>query len=115
MYIHFPPRPECFEWDPDKSEHTLAQRGFDFAYARRVFDAPYLVVTDARRDYGERRLIALGAVDGIELTVVFTDRVGTMGQVVRRIISARRSNRQERASYAKILNTTASDDASEEP
>lgn len=27
-----------FSWDPEKSERTRAQRGFDFSFASRVFD-----------------------------------------------------------------------------
>ena len=41
-----------------------------------------------RRDYGERRVIALGLAQGIALTVVYTDRAEAGGGMVRRIISA---------------------------
>jgi uncharacterized DUF497 family protein len=37
------------------------------------------------------------------LTVVFTDRVGVEHSVVRRLISARLSNRQERRRYAEAI------------
>jgi len=37
------------------------------------------------------------------LTVVYTDRAGTGGEVVRRIISARLSNRREREAYFEAL------------
>jgi uncharacterized DUF497 family protein len=42
--------------------------------------------------------VAIGLAQGIALTVVFTDRAET-GAVVRRIISARLSNRRERQAY----------------
>ncbi|MEK6629282.1 MAG: BrnT family toxin [Acidobacteriota bacterium] len=54
---------------------------------------------DRRKDYGERRVVATGVADGIRLTVVYTDRKGGKGQILRRIISAHRSNRRERAVY----------------
>ncbi len=57
------------------------------------------MVEDRRRDYGERRFVAIGIADGFHLTVVFTDRTGMRGRVTRRIISARRSNRRERQAY----------------
>jgi uncharacterized protein len=42
-----------FEWDKAKSEATLAERGFDFAYAALVFDDPLRIEReDVRRDYG---------------------------------------------------------------
>ena len=53
--------------------------------------------------YGERRIAALGLADGIPLSVVFTDRLTPTGAVVRRLISARLSNRKERRRYAESL------------
>lgn len=45
------------------------------------------------------RIITLGIADGIPLTVVYTDRAEAGMGVVRRIISARVSNRRERQAY----------------
>ena len=56
---------------------------------------------DSRRDYGERRVIALGKAQGIGLTVVYTDRADAGGEISRRIISARKSHRREREAYKK--------------
>lgn len=56
---------------------------------------------DTRRDYGERRVIALGLAQGIALTVVYTDRAEAGGGMVRRIISARVSDHHERETYRK--------------
>lgn len=94
-----------FEWDHAKSTRNFALRGFDFEFATLVFAATYVEVDDTRRDYGERRVIALGRADGIPLTVVYTDRVDADGTVVRRIMSARLSNRKERRRYAETLET----------
>ncbi len=88
-----------FTWDPHKSERNLVERGFDFEFATLIFDGPTVERTDSRRDYGEHRGIALGVAQGISLTVVFTDRAGIGGETVRRIISARQSDRRERAAY----------------
>ena len=92
-----------FEWDDAKSEANLHERGFDFAFASLIFDGPTLEVEDRRRDYGERRMVALGVADSIHLTVVYTDRAGHTIEVVRRIISAHRSNRRERTIYEKAI------------
>jgi uncharacterized protein len=91
-----------FTWDPDKSQLNLRDRDFDFAFATLIFDGPTLERVDNRQDYGETRVIAIGVADGIPLTVVFTDR--TEGEeVIRRIISARVSNRRERKAYRQVV------------
>jgi uncharacterized DUF497 family protein len=64
-----------FTGDPEKSERNFAERAFDFAFAASIFTGPTLERIDARRDYGEVRLIALGMAGDIPLTVVYTDRV----------------------------------------
>jgi len=89
-----------YVWDLAKSEDTFRRHGLDFLFATLVFEGPILVRVDARKDYGEERRVAIGLVDGEYLTVVFTDRIETNGQL-RRIISARRSNRRERSTYEK--------------
>ena len=64
-----------FEWDDAKSTSCLARRGFDFAYAVRVFLDPHRIVfQDRRRDYGEERYQMLGLVDGRAYVVVYTMR-----------------------------------------
>ena len=92
-----------FEWDPKKSDENFARRGFDFEFAALVFASTYVEFDDTRHDYGERRVIAFGVADGIPLTVVFTDRSGGQRAVIRRIISARLSKRQERRRYAEAI------------
>ena len=96
-----------FTWDEKKSEITRQVRGFDFAFATMIFDAACVVVRDERRDYGEPRSVAIGVADDITLTVVFTDRIDARGTVVRRIISARRSNRQERRIHEHATSQSA--------
>ena len=92
-----------FEWDDAKSEANLRERGFDFAFASLIFDGPTFEAEDRRRDYGERRVVAIGVADNIQLTVVYTDRQRGRGEVLRRIISSHRSNRRERTIYEKAI------------
>ena len=91
-----------FSWDPKKSEANLAARGFDFEFAALIFERVTLERTDDRRDYGERRVVAIGLAQGLHLTVAYTDR-SESGQIERRIISARRSNRRERKAYREAV------------
>ena len=88
-----------FEWDSRKSEQNLRVRGFDFGFAALIFDSITLEREDDRDDYGEMRTIAIGQAEEVVLTVVYTDRLSARGEIVRRIISARRSNRRERQLY----------------
>ncbi len=84
-----------FEWDEAKNSACFERRGFDFAYAVRVFLDPHrLVAQDRRRDYGEDRYRLLGTVDGRAYVVVYTLRGSTV-----RIISARKANGKEVADY----------------
>ena len=84
-----------FEWDDAKSNACLAQRGFDFAYAIRVFmDDDRIVRLDRRWDYGEDRYRLLGAIEGRVFVVIYTMR----GSAIR-IISARKANGKEVRAY----------------
>ena len=73
----------------------------DFEFATQIFDGSTLERADSRRDYGEHRVMALGKAQDIPLTVVYTDRAEAGGEMSRRIISARKSNRRERETYKK--------------
>ena len=55
-----------------------------------------MVVEDARRSYGEQRMIGVGYVGNRLHVVVFVDRGAT-----RRIISLRNANQREVARYAE--------------
>ena len=87
-----------FGWDPPKSDRNARDRGLPFGVAQLLFDGPTLELDDTRRDYGERRIIALGAVAGRVLVCVYTWR-GTDDDPMRWIISLRPANRGERHAY----------------
>jgi uncharacterized protein len=78
-------------FDKAKHERNRRERGFGFDFAALIFDGPTIERPDRRRDYGEERIVAIGAVGDDVLTVVYTDRGDT-----RRIISARLANQKER-------------------
>ncbi len=83
-----------FEWDEQKRGTNLDKHSIDFADATRMFDGPILERRDDRRNYGETRVIALGRIEGIVLSVIYTIR----GEAIR-LISARRASRDEREAY----------------
>jgi uncharacterized DUF497 family protein len=59
-YIHAHISTVRFSRDPRKSARNLANRGFDFAFAVGVFTGPTVERTDARKEYGELRRVAIG-------------------------------------------------------
>jgi uncharacterized DUF497 family protein len=79
-----------FQWDAEKSRDCRERRGFSFLFAAGLWRGPVNERDDDRRDYGERRIQALGRIDGLYYLVVFTWRDGR-----RHIISARRANMRE--------------------
>lgn len=88
-------RPTVFEWDDAKATANRAKHGIRFELAIGVFlDSRCIVREDDRRDYGERRSIVTGVVDGRCLTVACARRGDTC-----RIISARPASRRERRLY----------------
>ena len=89
-----------FEWDESKSDACFSERGFDFAFAARVFfDPDRLVELDDRRVYGEERYQVIGAIESRLYVVVYTPRQETV-----RIISARKANQREVRYYENGTN-----------
>lgn len=83
-----------FEWDEDKRQKTLEERGIDFLYAAQIFEGDTVRIVDDRQDYGETRYLAVGTVAGELFAVVYTMR----GDVIR-LISARRARKKEYERY----------------
>ncbi|HTZ81010.1 MAG TPA: BrnT family toxin [Stellaceae bacterium] len=88
----------AYEWDKRKNSENVCKHHIDFETARHIFDGPRLEKVDDRRDYGERRIIAVGAVDDVVMVVVYTER-----RESRRLISARKANGKERVAYQQAL------------
>jgi uncharacterized DUF497 family protein len=84
-----------YSWDEDKNRRNLERHGIAFEDAKRIFDGPTLEREDNRFDYGETRIYAIGLVNGLEITVIYTDR----DHDERRIISAWRAEPHERRAY----------------
>lgn len=84
------------EFDPAKDQANREKHGLSLAVAVELDWDHALVWVDARRDYGERRMIALAPATGILYYVAFVDRAR-----VRRIISLGRANRREVKHYVQ--------------
>ena len=89
--------PEGFEWDPAKNASNRRKHRIDFEDALAVFDDPGMVgwlCSDPEDD--EERFMAVGRVGWDIVSVVYTPRGAK-----RRLISARKANRNERREYGQ--------------
>ena len=91
-----------FTWDVSKNNLNVRRRGLAFRDAVRIFEGPTMEKEDDRFDYGEIRIYAIGLVDGVEIlvdgveiTVIYTERDNDE----RHIISAWRSAPHERRAF----------------
>lgn len=82
-------------YDPAKRERTLQDRGLDFEDAPEVFRGLTVEVEDLRKDYGERRIICFGILQGRLVVVGYAPRGST-----RHIFSMRKANGREKARLA---------------
>jgi uncharacterized DUF497 family protein len=85
-----------FEWDPQKAALNLAKHGVSFEEATTAFRDPFSATApDPDHSIGERRFVTFGlSSKGNLLVVAHTGRGETT-----RIISARRTTKQERKIY----------------
>jgi uncharacterized DUF497 family protein len=85
-------------YDVKKRLKTLRERGLDFEDAPQIFAGPTLEAEDLRKDYGEKRLICYGYLEG---------RMVVLGYVPRgddqHIFSMRKANDREKKRIAPLL------------
>jgi uncharacterized DUF497 family protein len=79
------------EWDEEKRLANILKHGIDFVDAIEIFAGRFIEAEDHRRDYGEQRYRAVGQLGEHIIQVAYTWRNGH-----RRIISARRTGRNDR-------------------
>jgi uncharacterized DUF497 family protein len=84
-----------YSWDERKRTSNLRKHGVDFAIVQNFDFEAALVLRDDRKNYGEERYRAYGSISGRLHALVFTRREGQI-----RVISLRKSNAREIATYA---------------
>ena len=87
-----------FTWDERKRRSNLRDHGFDFADAKRVFEGPTVTYEDNRFEYGEHRLVTLGLVRGVAVSIAHTETPNRI-----HVISFRRATRYEEIFLFKNL------------
>jgi hypothetical protein len=83
-----------YEWDEQKRLSNARKHGIDFQDAVAIFEGDTVTVEDDRFDYGERRFVSLGRLQGRVIVVVHTEQ-----DQVTRIISARKATKYEQRIY----------------
>lgn len=96
------------EWDESKNQRNLERHGLDFCDTETVFLGPIIEYEDTRRDYGEKRWIALGLLQNLMVVIVYTIRNNNL-----RIISMRYANKRERGKYERQIRSKALADITE--
>jgi uncharacterized DUF497 family protein len=81
-------------WDESKRKANLKKHGIDFRDAEAIFDWPTVTAEDTRLPYGEQRLVTLGLLNGIVVSMTYTERMDDM-----RIISIRKALKHETRFY----------------
>ena len=88
-----------FEWSKEKNRINLKKHGVSFATATRVFDDLNYVTVQDREVDGEERWQTIGRVGDFTVLLVAHTVMDDEGDVVVRIISARRATARERRRY----------------
>ena len=81
-------------WDENKRKINLAKHGIDFREAETLFDGPTVTAEDRRMAYGEQRFVTLGILNGVVVSMTYTERKGQL-----RIISIRKALKHEAHYY----------------
>lgn len=79
-----------FSWDEKKRRLNLKDHGLDFVDAPRVFEGPTFTFEDDRFAYDEQRLVTLGLLGGIAVSIVHTESLARI-----HVISFRKATRNE--------------------
>ncbi len=79
-----------FTWREPKRKANLKDHSLDFVDAAQVFDGPTYTFEDDRIAYGEQRLVTLGLLQGISVSIVHTE---TEDEI--HIISFRKATKRE--------------------
>ena len=89
-----------FTWSERKRAINLKEHGLDFVDASRVFEGLTFTYEDDRFDYGEQRLITLGLLAGVPVSLAHTE---TDDEI--RIISFRKAtDREARLFFSQVQN-----------
>ena len=91
-----------FTWNDEKEQLNIRKHNMDFKTAASVFiDSALFVEYNSTDNYtGEERFDAIGAIGGnTTIFVVYVERITVNNNDIIRIISARKTTKEERRKY----------------
>ena len=83
-----------FTWHEKKRQENLKKHGIDFVDAEKIFAGYTVTAEDRREAYGEQRLLTLGLLHGVVVSVTHTERKSKI-----HIISIRKATKHEARYY----------------
>jgi uncharacterized DUF497 family protein len=83
-------------YDPVKSDRNLTDRGLPFTLLEQMEWSGAVIKEDVRKNYGERRYLALGMIGDRLHAVVFTPRADKV-----HVMSLRKANQREMKNYGQ--------------
>ena len=81
-------------WDEPKRRSNIEDHGLDFEGAETIWDNFTITREDTREDYGEKRLVTFGLLNGEAVVLVHVDRDDDI-----HVISLRRAENYEARYY----------------
>lgn len=84
-------------WDESKRRRNIKLHGLDFEGADAIWDNFTVTREDIREDYGEKRLVTFGLLNGEAVVLVHTDRNDDM-----HVISLRKAEKYEARYYFEV-------------
>jgi uncharacterized DUF497 family protein len=84
-------------WDEFKRRSNVELHGLDFEGADAIWDNFTVTREDIRKDYGEKRMVTFGILNGEVVALVHTDRHDDM-----HIISLRKAEKYEARYYFEV-------------
>lgn len=85
-------------YDATKHQANLRKHGIDLAECEAVFDSVLVTREDTRYPYGEQRLISLGQIHGLVVSLCWTER--NRGP---HLISIRKATKHEQKHYLDAI------------
>lgn len=81
-------------WDEPKRRRNIKDHGLDFEGSDAIWDNFTITREDTRADYGEKRMVTFGLLDGEVVVLVHVDRDDEM-----HVISLRKAEKYEARYY----------------
>jgi uncharacterized protein len=84
-------------WNESKRQRNIKLHGMDFVGVDAIWDSFTVTREDIRENYGEKRMVTFGILNGITVVLVHTERKNDI-----HVISLRKAEKYEARYYFEI-------------